>query len=515
MSLVSIMFSVFVTVALLLYYLLPRKAQSAVLFGMSVLFYLSYGIQPVLFLVFAVGVTYTAAVRMGALYEAAGNEEDRRAAMASAKKSSRRILIIAMLLNFGMLAFLKYTNFFIDNINGVLSAGLPHLKLLLPLGISYYTFQSVGYLLDVYWQRSRCENNLFRLALFLVFFPYMVQGPISRYGQLAGQLYENHDFDWANIHRGLLRILWGLFKMMVLAEWASVYREAIFADPDGLAGIALFGVLLYTVELYGNFSGGIDIVLGVASMFSIRMEENFRQPFFSVSITDFWQRWHITQGSWMRDYVFYPLTLSGFMKKFGKKTKKAFGKKVGRTIPVCLANLIVFFLVGVWHGPTWGNIGWGIYNGVIIAFSVLMENRYKIWKKALHINDKSKGWHLFMILRTFALINISWYFDCVTSLSKALKMMRYSVTAFDPSLFLTIPAGKLGTDFTPYALGILLGGCLILFCVSLWKERGADPEADVLKAPVALQVLLFLLLLLAVLALGPQSAGRGFIYAQF
>lgn len=515
MSIVSNLFAVFVLAGLLLYYLLPRKSQSAVLFGMSVLFYLSYGLRPVIFLVFAIGVTYAAARLMGGFYERAAAKEDRRAAIAAAKKRNRRILIAAMLLNFGMLGILKYTGFLIDNVNALSGADISLPEFLLPLGISYYTFQSVGYLLDVYWQRCSQEKSLFRLALFLMFFSYMVQGPISRYGQLADQLYESHEFDWTNIHAGLLRVLWGLFKIMVPAEWAAVYGKAIFADPDGLSGIAIFGVLLYTVELYCNFSGGIDIVLGVARMFSIRMEENFRRPFFSVSVTDFWQRWHITLGSWMRDYVFYPMTLSGWMKKLGKKTKKIFGKKLGRNIPICLSNLIVFFLVGVWHGPTWGNIGWGLYNGLIIAFSGLMDDRYKKWKTSLRIDDRSKGWHLFMILRTFALMNLSWYFDCVTSLSQALKMIRYSVTRFDPSQFLTIAAGKLGTDFTPYALCILAAGCMILFSVSFLQERGRDPEKDVLKAPAALQILIFLLLLLAALALGPQSAGRGFIYAQF
>ena len=132
-----------------------------------------------------------------------------------------------------------------------------------------------------------------------------------------------------------------------------MFVDAIFDNPDQYSGLAIFGVLFYTVQLYADFSGGMDVVIGIASMFGIELDENFKRPFFSISITDFWHRWHITLGTWMKDYVFYPVTLSKWMGKFGKWGKKVFGKKTGRTLPICLANLIVFFVVGVWHGAAW------------------------------------------------------------------------------------------------------------------------------------------------------------------
>lgn len=514
MPIISIAYFLFLVAGLLLYYLLPRKAQMPVLLLMNLLFYISYGYKALVFIFFSISVTYAAGRWIGSLQTgfSSSGEKDRQEII---RWKCRRILVLAMLLNFGVLGLLKYTNFMLDNLNALGVSDLHHLDLILPLGISYYTFQSVGYLLDVYWKRVQAEERFLRLAVFLSFFPYMVQGPINRYGTLAHQLYEPHSFRWDNLRYGVLRILWGLFKKMVLADWAAVYADSIFADPDRFSGIAGFGVLLYTIELYGNFSGGIDIIIGTARMFGITMDENFRRPFFSVSLSDFWRRWHITLGTWMKDYVLYPLTMSRAMKKLGKKSKKVLGKKTGRNVPVAISNLIVFFLVGVWHGPTWGNIGWGLYNGVIIAFSIFAENRYRAIKKSLHINDKSTWWHIVMVLRTFALMNISWYFDCVDSASTALKMIRFSVTEFQPSLFLTISAGKQGTAYTPVALAILLAGCVILFTVSFLQEKGVDFNREIAKRPLAVQLFVCLLLFMAAMVLGPMSAGRGFIYAQF
>ena len=512
MSIISNSFFLFVFAGLILYYYLPKRFQSVVLLLISIAFYLSYGIIPVIYLIATIFITYIIAIWIENTNRKINDDTFDKA---KAKKVTRWILILGMILDFGLLGFLKYTNFIIDNVNYFTGNSISHLDLLLPLGISYYIFQSVGYMLDVYWKRANAERNILRFSLFISYFPYMIQGPINRFGNLSTQLNTFHFFDWKNIRYGVVRILWGLFKKMVLADWAAIFRAAIFANPDKYSGIAIFGVLLYSVELYGNFSGGIDIVLGVSRMFDIQMEENFKRPFFSVSITDFWHRWHITLGTWMKDYVFYPLTLSKTMKKCGKGAKKIFGKKTGRNIPICISNIIVFFIVGIWHGPTWSNILWGLYNGLIIAFSGLAIDLYKKSKDKLHINDKSKGWHLFTILRTFALVNLSWYFDCTTSFKDAFTIIKYSVTRFDPSQFLLISAGKQGTAYTPYAIAILLVGIAVLFTVSVIQEKGHDIQEELAAKPVIFQGALYGLLLIAVLALAPMASGGGFIYAQF
>ena len=507
MELTSNLFLLCLPVLLAIYYLMPKRGQWCLLLAASWAWYLYADLRAGLFLLASTLITWACALWIGRIYQT----ED---AQADQKRRAKRVLLLGMLADLAILAVLKYANFVLQNLGAALHAEIPVLKLLLPLGISYYTFQTVSYLLDVFWRRAAPQKNLFRYALFVSFFPQIAQGPIGRYGRLAPQLYAPHAFDWENLRVGVWRFVWGLFKKMVLADWAGVFREAIFSSPDQYAGIAIFGVLLYTVELYGNFSGGMDMVIGVAAMFGVELDENFRRPFFSGSVTEFWQRWHITLGTWMKDYVFIPLSMSKWMRALGRGAKKRFGRKTGRVLPLCVANLIVFFLVGVWHGPTWGNIGWGLYNGVIIASSNLLADFYLRAKTRLHIDSAGRPWRVFTVLRTFALMNLSWYFDCAASFGEAWRMIRYSVTQFRPAQFLTIAAGKAGLSYTPWALLTLCVGTALLFAVELLQENGklgTVPE----RMPRALQLIALLALVVSVPLLGPTSVARGFIYAQF
>ena len=423
---------------------------------------------------------------------------------------------MGLVLNFGMLGLVKYTNFAIENLNALFHMNLRGMQILLPLGISFYTFQSSGYILDVYWKRCKAEHQSLEICAVCILLPADPSGTDRKIQS-----------DWhisfmslinlraANITRGLERILWGFFKKMILADWSAVFVDAIFDNPNQYGGLAIFGVLFYTIQLYADFSGGMDVVIGIASMFGIELDENFTRPFFATSITDFWHRWHITLGTWMKDYVFYPVTLSGWMKKFGRWAKKVFGKKTGRTLPICLSNLIVFFVVGVWHGAAWKYIVYGMYNGIIIAFSGLMAGNYKNWKKKLNITGKENWYYVFMIIRTFVLVNISWFFDRADTVGQALHMMRLAVTRFAPAELLLIPAGKEGTAFTPYALLILAVGCMILFIVSVLQERGIRIRETLSRCSLPVTVAIYFCLLLSIGFFGSTAAVRGFIYAQF
>lgn len=509
MSLTSMQFVLFTGAACAGYYLIPKKAQWVWLLVCSYVYYLAAGVQVVWFLLFSTATTYLAGILLSRLAESASEK-------AAIRKRKRRVLILALLLNFGMLAVLKYTNFVIENLNAVLGLGLREWNLLLPLGISFYTFQSAGYVLDVYWEKQKAEKNFFRYALFVSFFPQLLQGPIGRFSRLANQLYEEHSFEWKRFERGLQLILWGYFKKMVLADNAAIFVDAIFGDPAHYEGLAIAGVLAYSIQLYGDFSGGMDVVTGVASLFGISLDENFKRPFFARSITDFWHRWHITLGTWMKDYVFYPLSLSKAMGRFGKFAKKTFGKQIGRTLPICVSNLVVFLLVGVWHGAAWKYILYGLYNGLIIAVSGLLTPQYRKWKKKLHIRETSAGWTVFQVLRTFVLVNISWFFDRADSVGDAFLMMKNAVTVFRPVDLLTITVGQSGTAYTGLALLIIALGCIVLFTVSFLQERGVKIRDSVGRMPFALRCGLYLALLFSLPMLGqPPALSGGFIYAQF
>ena len=212
--------------------MVPKKIRWWILLVSSYCYYLASGVQYLFFIIFSTIVTYISAI---AIDKADVNEE---------KKIKKRLLVIGLLLNFGSLGVVKYTNFIIENINAICRMDIPGMNLLLPLGISFYTFQSSGYLLDVYWKRTLPERNIFRYGLFVSFFPQILQGPIGRHARLAEQLYIGHSFEWSRIQRGLERILWGFFKKMVLADWAAVFVEAIFGNPE------YYNCLLYTSILY-------------------------------------------------------------------------------------------------------------------------------------------------------------------------------------------------------------------------------------------------------------------------
>lgn len=502
MAFSSMNFVLFLLVAVCGYYLIPRRGQWIWLLAFSYLYYMAFGVKLLFFLLFTTLTTYGAARWIEA------KEED--------KKTKRRILILGLLLNFGMLGILKYTNFAVTSINRFFGAELPFVNFLLPIGISFYTFQSMGYLMDVYWGRFKAEKNPFRFALFVSFFPQIMQGPIGRYSRLAGQLYEQHSFDWTRIERGCQLILWGFFKKMVLADNAALFVNAIFNDYQNYPGLSAAGVLLYSIQLYGDFSGGMDVVMGIAGLFGVQLDENFRRPYFARSITDFWHRWHITLGTWMKDYIFYPFSLSRAMNRFGKFARKCFGKQLGRTLPICIANIVVFLVVGIWHGAAWRFIAYGLYNGLIIGISGLLTKQYRTWKKKLHINDKAPWFILFQILRTFLLVNISWFFDRSDTVKQALVMFKNACTQMDWSALFTIQTTAGGNTYTIQMLVILLLGCIVLFVVSLLQERGMKIRETLSARPLILRIAVYLLLLFSLSMVGqPPLTSGGFIYAQF
>ena len=441
--------------------------------------------------------------------------DEKKALKGRFKQRKKWIAVLVLFVNFGILAALKYRNFAADNMNLLFGTHFSSAKLLLPLGISFYTFQSMGYLIDVYRGKYAPDRNPFRFALFVSFFPQILQGPIGRYDRLASQLYGQKSFSLTRIERGLQLMLWGYFKKIVIADRAAVVVSEVFGNYQSYGGILVMaGVLCYSLQLYGDFSGGMDVIMGASECFGISLDANFKRPYFAQSISDFWHRWHITLGTWMKDYVFYPFSLSKGMNKFGKFCKKHFGKHVSRVLPVCIANLLVFFLVGVWHGPAWKFIVYGLYNGIIIAASNLFAPFYGEMARKLHIPVESRPWRAVRILRTFLLVNISWYFDMAVSLGAALTMMKNTVTGFSLAALSDGSLLRLGLDLKDYAALAL--SCTVLLAVSLLQENHVNIRDTLSAKPLAARWCVYLMLLFSIPLLGQITmTGGGFIYAQF
>lgn len=527
MSFLSMKFLLFLAAAVAGYYVIPGQLQWVWLLIFSYIFYLASGPAAVVFILTTTATTFLGGLCLehmdralerslhsdGTLRPLSTDEE--KALKGRSKQHKKWIAALVLFINFGILAALKYRNFAADNMNLLFGTHFSSAKLLLPLGISFYTFQSMGYLIDVYRGKYAPDRNPFRFALFVSFFPQILQGPIGRYDRLASQLYGQKGFSLTRIERGLQLMLWGYFKKIVIADRAAVVVSEVFGNYQSYHGIPIIaGVLCYSLQLYGDFSGGMDVIMGAAECFGISLDANFKRPYFAQSISDFWHRWHITLGTWMKDYVFYPFSLSKGMNKFGKYCKKHFGKHVSRVLPVCIANLLVFFLVGVWHGPAWKFIVYGLYNGIIIAASNLLAPIYAGMARKLHIPLESKPWMAVRILRTFLLVNISWYFDMAESLEAALTMMKKTITGFSLSALTDGSLLRLGLDLKDYAALVL--SCAVLFAVSLLQENHVNMRDTLAAKPLAARWCVYLMLLFSVPLLGQITmTGGGFIYAQF
>ena len=514
MELISAAFAAFTVIFLIAYYVCPKRFRWMVLLLASYCYYIIICGKYVAFILFTTASTYFGAVFIDILLDTqkktikenakSWSREQRKAYKETIRKKRIAIMLLVLILNFGLLGFLKYIPY------------ASRLGLLLPLGISFYTFQSMGYLIDVYQEKVKAQTNFFKLALFVSFFPQIIQGPIAVYDDLAGQLYEGHAFDYDKLKRGALLVLWGAFKKMVIADRAVVVMNYILSDVHGFSGsYVLFAAVVYALQLYTDFSGGIDIVRGIGEMFGITMAENFRQPYFSKSIGEFWRRWHITLGTWMKDYVFYPFCLSKAMNKFGKWGKKHLGDHLGKTLPICLSNLLIFFIVGIWHGAEWRYIMYGMYNGVIIAFSNLVEPLYKKCLHACHINPHKKWWQCVQILRTFILVNIGWVFDCsVAGMGSAIRMIKRMITDLRFDQLNAAMFKNIGLTSVDYIF--LLAGCVVVLIISVLKERGVQIRVAVAAKPIVVRWLIYYGIILAIFVMGYASnAGSGFLYANF
>ena len=517
MSFLSIYFAFFVLVTLIFYYSLPKRFQWICILIANTVFYASSGLGNLIFIVTSSLITFFAAKKvsdMNGNLKAKKTElskDDFKAAKKLTQKKKRLVLLLMLILNVGILIYLKYWRVLIGS-----------KTLLLPLGISYYTLSTIGYFMDIYNSKYNREDNFLRYFVFVSFFPQLILGPINRYNQTGFQLKEKVNFDFENIKHGVMLILYGALKKYLIADLLVSHVNTIF---DGVyinypGCVLVNGILMYAVYQYADFSGGTDMVLGIAELFGIKMAQNFRQPYFSPSLSNFWQRWHITLGGWMRDYIFYPFALTKKMQNLSKWCTSHLGKHFGRTIPACLANILVFMLVGIWHGSELHFFVWGLYNGLIIALSDILSPLFEKINEKLHVPVKSKGWHLFQIIRTFIIVNIGWYFDRIFDVGKAFAYLRNTFTNFGNPMILASKSNMnqiLGniSDFQSHFVLIFLAS-ITVFTVSLLKENNIDVYAALQKKNIFVRWLSYLIpMILVTLSFSFSAGDAGFMYAQY
>ncbi len=530
MSFVSFEFILFLGLLFAAYYLIPKRYQWMLLLAASYLFYSFAGLQFMAYLLITTGSTYLIGRQLQRLrdrekqwfseHQAGLSRQEKRSFRDKARSVRWRWLLLCLLINFGLLGVLKYGNFTIGNINALLQVfgsgkTLTFMNLALPLGISFYTFQSMGYVIDVHRGKYPAERNIFRLALFVSFFPQLIQGPISRYDDLAQSLYQPHGFDRQAVSYGLQRILWGYFKKMVIADRIVVAVSTIIGDPQQYQGsYVLIAMVYYAVQLYADFTGGIDITIGIAQMLGIKVTENFQRPFFAKSITEYWRRWHITLGTWFKEYLFYPISVSQPMLRLSGWARKHLGDAVGKRLPVYLATILVWLTTGIWHGASWNFVAWGMANCLVILVSQEMIPLYRRFHARFSV-QQTTWFRLFQVTRMFWIMCSIRIFDIYRDIGTALSMYTSVFTRFKLEVFTDGSLLQLGLNRADYL--VLLAGIVLLAVVSLVQRSGGVRER-IRQRPFALRYALYSLLLIAILLFGAYGIGYDstqFIYNQF
>lgn len=517
----------FLGLTLLAYYAAPLKARWCVLLGASAAFYLVGGRKLILIVAVTAFVVYAAARKIEKINETAKEQrkllpkEDRKAYKAYIAARKKRVLAAACIFSVGLLLFLKYFNFFGATFNTFgeklhLPLEIPYLHLLLPLGISFYTLSAVSYLADVYWNKYPAEKNYFKILLFLTFFPVIVEGPISRYDQLGKQLFKGHRFDYASFTSGLQLIVWGLFKKMVIADRINAYVSTIFDSYGDYGGLAVaLAIVLYTIQLYTEFSGCMDIVTGCAKLFGISLAENFRQPFFSRNVNEFWRRWHITLGAFLRDYVFYPISLSRFFQKMSKNARKHFSEYFAMTLPAAAALFVVWFCNGIWHGAEWKYICYGLYYYVIMLAGMMLEPAFRKICAAVKLDRENSRWfHGFQIIRTCIFVGFGMLIFRADHLRAAGEMF---LSLFDRTQWHGL-SFFWDVGMNPYEYLVILFGTVILLFVDIQNARGIVVRDRIAQKAFAMRTIIYVLGVVSIIMLGAYGPGYGavdFIYAKF
>ena len=498
MSFISLGFSLFVIVTLLVYYIVPKKLQWIVLLIASYVFYLFTGVRYLGYILFTTITTYAAALLIEDEAEKQRaylkenketiTKEEKKEYKATVKRKQKWLLFCCLLLNFGILLYLKYVDLSIAYINLFRlehfgrTDFIPFKNPLLPLGISFYTFQAMGYLIDIYYGRYEASKSIFRFALYVSFFPQIIQGPISRFNELMPEFYKERSFEFDRIKSGFYRVMWGLFKKLVIADRLASYVNKTMAMQDHYRGLYIILVIFfYSMQIYGDFSGGIDVALGVGEMFGIRITENFERPFFSKSIAEYWRRWHITLGTWFKDYIFYPLSIYKPVLNLGKSVKTHVSNGLGKRIPLYLPMFIVWFTTGMWHGSQNKYLVWGLLNCFFIILGTELEPVSLKLIEKFRINVSGFVFRAYRAVKTFWLMAFLRVFDISKDVREGFHAIRYAFSGWSSFSFDTV-FNELDLPLEEFRVAIL--AIIILFAVEL-LQRSGSVRTRIFRLPVA------------------------------
>ena len=504
----TIKYLIFFLIIFLVYYIVPKKIQWLVLLVANIYFYLCAcsSIWHMIFIIAASVITYYGALllekieKKRSLYLKEKNgvlTEEEIEYDSKLVKEKKIVLAISIILTVGMLIIMKYTGFIFDNINLIVNKFNSDFKFIapdfiLPLGISFYTFMSIGYLIDVYRKECEAEKNYLKYFLFISYFPHILQGPIDRYKDLSAKLSEEKTFDYEECVTGLYRIVIGVFKKMVIADRIAEIITAVTGNLGQYYGINIvITVFLYAIQLYADFSGYMDIAIGCSKMLGIKIAENFNAPYFSKTVAEFWRRWHISLGLWFREYIYIPLG--------GNRVSKI---KWIRNI------FTVWLLTGIWHGPTWNFLLWGLYYGIILVVSKLLTPLYNKFYEKFPKLIKSKLYTLFQICRTFIFVLFGYILFSVETLSQSILMFKNMFCFTNESL--TIRALTSRTCKISVVLGIT-----VLVFLDICTIKNINIYEKFRKLPTVARWLIYIIFIIIIVAFSASGGAQEFLYFEF
>lgn len=476
----SIEYAIFLPLVAIAYFLIPFRFRWALLLAASCYFYMCFIPVYILILLLTILVDYFAAQW---IEKTTGREK-------------KIWLILSVLSTCLILAIFKYADFLISNLNNTFGIfdhklSFPLLNIILPIGLSFHTFQSLSYIFEVYRGNQKAENNFGIYALYVMFFPQLVAGPIERSTNLLHQFYKDYFFDYNRVTSGLKLIIWGLFKKVVIADRLAIYVNQVYNNPSDYHGLPLIiATYFFAFQIYCDFSGYSDIAIGSARILGFKLILNFDKPYMAKSIREFWYRWHISLSSWFRDYLYIPLG--------GNRTSK---------FRWCINILVVFLISGLWHGANWTFVVWGTIHGFYILFTTITLPVRKKITDFFGISNSPLFQYL-SILATFHLVVFAWIFFRANSLSDAFIIISNLFDISTKDLYFSI----LG-PFNIFELFVSIMSILFLLSISFFKQYKSFDDFLV-KKPFILRWSLYYCLLFSIITFGVFEKSP-FIYFQF
>ena len=491
MQFVSLSFLIFVFGTIFVYYLIPKKIRYVWLLLASLLFYFEVSRQFLVLLIIISLITYGAGLFIS------GKRKDGAAA-------SKICLIISIVVLAGTLGFFKYTGFLLDTVDSVRvffgrEAVEKVFDIIVPVGISFYIFQAIGYIADCYKGVITAEKNPAKVMLFISFFPQITSGPIERAGNMIPQYSEPKSFDYDRMRDALLLILWGYFQKIILADRLAVIVNTIYSSYEQYPSTILFmGTVFYTMEIYCDFAGYSNIAIGIAKVMGIDIMENFTQPYLSCSISEFWRRWHISLSSWLRDYIYIPLG----------------GNRKGKARKI-INLLIVFAISGLWHGAAWTFVIWGLLHGLYQVFGIILKPARDKIKEIFKVDENSFSHKLLCIIVTFMLVNIGWVFFRAPHFEGAIYILK---NMWKPSLWVLTDKSLYNLGLSEPDVRLMFAGLLLLLAVDILNYRGIYLREFITRQSLWLRWIIYIAAVVFVVTCGiwgPGYDASTFIYSSF